>query len=99
MIIVVGTFRIPVANRAAARTAMERMIALSRAEAGCLAYAYAEDLVEPGLYRVNEAWTDRAVLAAHFASPHMARWREERAALGLADRAVTAFTISGEEVL
>ena len=37
---------------------MERMIAASRAEPGCLGYAYAEDILEPGLIRVSEAWQD-----------------------------------------
>lgn len=99
MILVIGTFRMPVANREAARAAMERIIAQSRAEPGCLAYAYAEELIEPGLYRVNEAWTDREALANHFAAPHMAQWREERAELGMSDRAVTAYAVSGEEAL
>ena len=55
-------------------------IAASRAEAGCVAYAYAEDVIEPGLLRVNEAWTDRAALDAHFETPHMKQWQRERAA-------------------
>jgi quinol monooxygenase YgiN len=78
---------------------MARVIAASRAEPGCLAYAYAEDVLEPGLLRVNEAWESRAALAAHFAAPHMQAWQRERAELGMSGREVTAYEVSGEEAL
>ena len=96
---VVGTFRLPETRRVAARAALERVIGLCRAEPGCIAYSYAEDVLEPGLFRVSEAWTDRAALTAHFESAHMRRWQEERAALGMSERQVTAYTVSGEEEL
>jgi quinol monooxygenase YgiN len=99
MILVIGTFRLPSENRKAARSALERIIALSRAEPGCIDYAYAEDVLEPGLYRVSEAWTDRQALAAHFASPHMQAWRLEREALGMTGRVVTAYTAETAETL
>lgn len=99
MIVVVGTFRLPLENRAAALEAMARVTTITRAEPGCLAYAYAEDVLEPGLYRVSEAWTDRAALAAHFAAPHMDEWRRVRDAFGLSDRQMTAYAVMGEEPL
>jgi quinol monooxygenase YgiN len=99
VIVVVGTFRLPVANLVAGRAVMARVITASRAEPGCIAYAYAEDVLEPGLLRVNEAWESRAALAAHFATPHMAQWRAERDALGMTERQVAAYEVTGEEVL
>jgi quinol monooxygenase YgiN len=86
MIVVIGTFRLPVENAGAGRTAMARVIAASRAERGCLAYAYAEDVLEPGLFRVSEAWTDRAALSAHFETAHMQAWQRERTELGMSER-------------
>jgi quinol monooxygenase YgiN len=99
MIVIIGTFRLPLENREAGREAMVRAIVQSRVEPGCIEYAYAEDAIEPGLFRVNEAWVDRAALATHFAAAHMKRWQEERAALGMTERKVIAYTISGEEAL
>jgi quinol monooxygenase YgiN len=78
---------------------MARAIAASRAEPGCIAYAYAEDVNEPGLFRVNEAWTNREQLTAHFEMPHMKQWQRERAELGMTDRKVTAYRVTGEEAL
>lgn len=99
MIVVVGTFRLPVDKLADAREAMVRVTTATRAEAGCLAYAYAEDLLEPGLIRVSEAWTTREALALHFEQPHMIAWKQERIAFGLTDRAMKAYEVSSEEEL
>jgi len=65
---------------------MATMVAASRAEDGCLAYSYAEDVLEPGLIRVNEAWRDLAALEAHFLTDHIAQWRASWPALGITDR-------------
>jgi quinol monooxygenase YgiN len=83
----------------AARRAMARVIAATRAEAGCIAYAYAEDVLEPGLFRVSEAWESREALTAHFAAAHMKQWQQERGALGMTGRVVTAHEVSASESL
>lgn len=82
-----------------AHEAMAAVIAASRAEAGCLSYAYAEDVLEPGLFRVIECWTDRAALDAHFRQPHMTRWQTVRADLGMTERRVTAYEVGAGEAL
>ncbi|MEY4721880.1 MAG: hypothetical protein RIQ46_1605 [Pseudomonadota bacterium] len=99
MILVIGQFRLPPENVAAAREPMARVIAATRAEDGCLAYAYAQDVLEPGLFRISERWESRAHLDAHLAAPHMKTWAEERAALGLHDRQLAIVTVGVEEVL
>ena len=86
MLLIVGTVRFPPDRIAEARPAMERMIAASRAEHGCLGYAYGEDILEPGLIRVSEAWQDEASFAAHADSEHLKRWRADCADLGAFDR-------------
>lgn len=99
MIAVIGSFRLPLEQVEAAREAMRRVVAASRAEPGCLAYAYGEDVSEPGLFRVSELWSSREALAAHFASPHMARWMEERQALGMTGREVVVYAVDNGEAL
>lgn len=99
MIVVTGEFRMPVEKRAEAVKAMERVIAATLAEPGCIAYSYAEDIRDAGLFRVSEQWQSREALSAHFAAPHMKQWQIERAALGMTGRAVTAFEVSNEEAL
>ena len=86
MIIVAGTLRIPADRVADLLPAASAQLAASRAEDGCLSYAYAFDVEEPGLLRVFEQWESRAHLEAHFRQPHMTPWREALAAAGAHDR-------------
>lgn len=88
MIVVAGEFRLPPEHMAAAREAMERVVLATRAEVGCIAYSYAEDVLDPGLIRVFEQWESSAALDAHFETPHMSQWQREREALGLTGRKI-----------
>ena len=99
MIVVTGEFRLPVDSRAEAIAAMARVVAATRGEVGCLEYAYAEDVLEPGLFRVVERWDSRETLARHFEAPHMKQWQAERAEIGMTGRRVTAFIVASEEAL
>jgi quinol monooxygenase YgiN len=97
MILVSGRFRLPPERIAEARPAMAKVIAASLAEPGCRAYAYAEDMTEPGLFRVHEEWDSRAALDAHFATEHMREWQRVRETLGFHDREVVAYEV-GEAI-
>lgn len=91
MILVAGTFRMPPENIAAALPMAERVVLATRAEDGCIAYSYAQDLFDPGLIHVAEKWRDREALAAHFKSAHMQTWMAERAELNLSDRNIRIY--------
>jgi len=76
MIIVEGWVRVRPSDVERLRGSAAAMVRDTRAEPGCLAYAFAEDLAEPGVLRVIERWADEAALAAHFATPHMAAFNQ-----------------------
>ena len=95
-IIVAGTYRVPTENLGALRPHMSTVIAATRGEAGCVSYAYAEDIEERGLIHVFEEWTDQAALDAHFVSAHMKAWQEVRAGYGLYDRNISVYEIAGQ---
>ena len=97
MILVSGRFRLPPERIAEAVPHMARVIAASLAEPGCRAYSYAEDVTEPGLFRVHEEWDSRDALEAHFATAHMRQWQAVRETLGFHDREVGAFEV-GEAI-
>ncbi len=96
---VIGQFRMPPENMAAARPLMAKVMLATRAEDGCIEYNYAEDVLDPGLIRVSEVWESREHLDVHFASPHMVTWGEERTALGLSGRKITVFEVTGAQAL
>ena len=91
MLIITGTFRVPADRIEEARPAMTAMLEASRAEPGCLLYAYAQDLLDPGLFRVTECWIDHAALQAHGQAAHMAMWRAHWPQLGIGARDLTLF--------
>ena len=86
-----GTVRVPHRKLEDARPAMRAMVDASRAEAGCLHYAYAEDVFEQGLIHVSERWRDREALKTHFQTPHMAAWRAVFPTLEITDRDLISF--------
>lgn len=98
MIVIEGTVRIPPENLEAARPVMEQMIRASRAEDGCIDYAYAVDVLDPGLVRVTERWASREALAAHFKAAHMATWRAFFPELGITDRSLRLYEAEPEPV-
>ena len=96
MIIIEGTVRVPPGKIEMARASMETMILSSRAEPGCIDYAYSLDLLDPGLVRVTERWQSREALDAHFGSPHMAAWRAVIGTLGITDRSLRLYEAEPE---
>ncbi len=94
MLLIVGTVRAPPERIAELRPAAARMIEATRTEAGCLQYAFAEDVLDPGLIHMSELWRDKAALEAHFASAHMAAWRAAGRDLGIRDRDVKIYEVA-----
>ena len=91
MIIIMGTVKLAPDRLEAAKPAMQRMVEASRAEPGCIAYAYAQDLLDPATIHVAEQWQNRAAVAEHVATPHMAEWRGVMGDLGLTGRDLRVF--------
>jgi quinol monooxygenase YgiN len=98
-LIIAGTVRVPPQNVEAFRPRMIAMMTASRAEDGCGAYDYAEDVGEPGLMHVFEVWRDQAALEAHFRSPHMAEWRAAWPSFGVSDRRLMAYEVASQRPL
>lgn len=99
MYVLMGEFRLPAARMDEAREMMRKVVEATREEEGCLHYAYAEDVLDPGLVRVSELWVSEEALDDHLRSPHMRVWAEERAALGLTDRNIKRYTVTGVTVV
>lgn len=61
------------------REALLEMEKASRAEAGCHDYTFCQEIGDPKRLRIVELWESMDALRAHFATPHMARFRESLA--------------------
>ena len=98
-VIIAGTVRVPPDRLASLKPHMLAMLAASRDEDGCLTYSYGEDVAEPGLIRVFEAWRDQAAIEAHFRADHMKVWRAACAEHGVSDRRLFAYETASERAL
>ena len=76
MIQINGTIRLGRSIDAATRKAIVEMVRASRAEDGCIDYAFASDLADPDTLVLFERWRDQAALDAHGKSDHMAAFQE-----------------------
>jgi len=98
-IVILARFRFAPEKMDRVREAVAVARAATLPEEGCIQYAFAEDLGDPGLIHVSEMWASRAALDAHIAMPHVAQWRATVAEIGMIERAVRIFTTAGEETL
>ncbi len=76
MLVVTGIIEVSEDSIEAARALVKPMATASRAEAGCHAYAFYQNLEEPTQIRIYEEWENQAALDTHFATPHMATFAE-----------------------
>lgn len=76
MIQINGTIKLGRTIDAATRKAIVEMVRASRAEDGCLDYAFATDLADPDTLVLFERWRDQAALDAHGKSAHMAEFQK-----------------------
>lgn len=97
MIIVEGTVRIVPGTIEKMRPVMEQMIRASRAEPGCIDYAYAVDVLDDTLVRIHERWESRDALEAHFKTAHMDKWRSFLPTMGISERSLRLYEAEPEE--
>ncbi len=70
MIIIIGEMTVAAEQAAAMSELVQPLVEASRAEPGCLAYSFAQDVCEPGMFRISEEWADDDALTAHFGTDH-----------------------------
>ncbi|KUR72931.1 antibiotic biosynthesis monooxygenase [Novosphingobium fuchskuhlense] len=99
MILVMGSFRVAPEHIDALLPLARKVAVETRAEQGCIQYSYAQDIDDPALFHVSERWTDRAALAAHARSAHMAEWVKARAGLGFHDRVIWLYAADDGEAI
>lgn len=76
MLIIQGAIRLSPADADKLEPAAIEMVqATVSQEPGCIVYAFARDLSDPGLFHIIERWQDQAALDAHFATAHMAKFQ------------------------
>ncbi|MEM6441506.1 MAG: putative quinol monooxygenase [Pseudomonadota bacterium] len=70
------------------RAELEKLVPVTRAEAGCLRYDLHVDDSSPGFFVFYETWETRDLWQAHMNAPHLAAY------MAATEGAVTAFTVN-----
>lgn len=99
MIVIQGALPIRPDARDAAAAAATEMRDATIAEAGCLGYRFGFAIDDPDVVLVMEQWESEDALAAHMASPHMARFGEAIAGIVSGPTDVTRFEVSSSRPL
>lgn len=81
MIIVTALFTIKSGKEAQFETLARSMVEQVRAEPGALEYTLHKDAQNPGVFSFYERYADQAACDAHMATPYLARFLSESAAL------------------
>ncbi len=76
MIVVLAQVESSVESIETIRGALVEMEKASRAESGCHDYTFCQEISDPTRLRIVEIWESMDVLSEHFATPHMAKFRE-----------------------
>lgn len=69
-VIVAGTVPVNPEQREVAVNAVLKCMAETKKEAGCLAYEFTVDLLDPNLFHLYELWDEDASLDAHMKLAH-----------------------------
>jgi quinol monooxygenase YgiN len=99
MIVIQGFIRTAPENAAKFREAAAPLIAATKQEAGCIEYAFAEDIGDPGLFHVIERWADDASNAAHGNTAHFATFSAALPTIGLTGIRIARYDTDAEKVL
>lgn len=96
MIVIQGHLDVHPDDAAAYEALLVTMQQASNAEAGCVSYFFSRDLETPGRYRIAECWESEEALAAHFAAPHMAAFRQGGKSVRMQGASVWKHTVTDQ---
>jgi quinol monooxygenase YgiN len=99
MIVVQGWVRVHEDDRAKLREAARVLVEETRKERGNLAYAFAEDFNDPGLFHIVERWADEEAVAQHMLSAHIAAFLPKLSALRDVKLRIARYDAPEERVL
>ena len=68
---IIARFRAKAGQESRLRQELQRLLAPTRAEAGCISYDLHQSQSDPALFVFYENWASQAALDAHFQTPHL----------------------------
>ena len=99
MIVIQGWVKVAPADAGKLRDAAQALVTATRQEPGNLAYAFAEDVSEPGLFHIVERWESEAAVAAHTQAPALAEFTPKLAGMAGVRLRIARYDAPAETVL
>jgi quinol monooxygenase YgiN len=99
LILVTGHIRVSPETVGQLRPHIQALVNATRKEDGCILYAFAEDMNEPGVIRIVERWRDWPSLEAHGEASHIATWSAVAKGAGITSREIIAHAADEERIL
>jgi len=99
MIIVAVEGKVEAGSAERVKDAIAKMETATRAEEGCITYAFSLDLSDDTTIRVIERWRSMDDIKAHMASPHMAAFNKAMGGIRPKGVEIKAYEIAREVAL
>jgi quinol monooxygenase YgiN len=96
VIVAIGDVRAQIPQRAAVEAAMRRAQTAALEEDGCLSFAFAAALDDPGRYVLVQRWSDLQAMEAHYGSDAFREYQQEIAPLLVRDSELEVHVVEGE---
>jgi quinol monooxygenase YgiN len=93
-LVIAATFEMAPEDREKTIELSRRVVQETRKEKGCLFYAFANDILDPNIFRISEGWTDEAALNAHLATPHVTAYLEDMGKLKMLSMTATRYNVA-----
>ena len=94
MFIISGYMKFDPSRRDECHEQMKTVAAASVTEDGCLGYGYAEDVTEPGSFRIFEHWASEDAFAAHCQTANYLAFMAWLGEIGMAGADVNRYEVS-----
>lgn len=93
-VVVTGYVRVAPKDREAFVKVLRAHVLRVRKKDGCLAYAFAFDVVDSNMVRMSETWRDQQSLAAHLADDEFKEVQRELVHVEFIERSVQRYDVS-----
>ena len=93
-IVVTGAIKVAQRDREALVKVLQAHVPRVREKDGCIAYAFAVDVVDPNVLHMSEAWRDQLSLEAHLADDEFQGVLKELVDIKFVERSVQRYEVS-----
>lgn len=97
MLVIAGTFNIDPSDRDAFLEAAKAVMTETHKEAGCHAYVFSPDVLDPAIVHLFEKWESQELLNPHMKADHLKTFGRALKDLKINSRTITIYEVASEK--